>query len=197
MNSCPSTVRDVLAAGLLRASDWDAFEVPEGYRAEIIQGQLIVTPGVSIGRGRAQMSLAAVFRGAVPPAYVAVFGIEWRFESRGYVAMAPIPDLMVIQRTLEGTHLDHPPLLAVEVLSPSDSNLLGNGMTRREGKLADYGEHGLADFLEVDVAVSPPVAIRYELRGERLVEVDRAVGTEVLHAVRPFEYRFSPQSLLD
>ena len=188
---------DVLAAGLVRANDWDAFEVPEGYRAEIIQGQLDVTPGVSIGHGRAQVSLAALFHRTIPTGYVSVFGIEWRFEERGYVAMAPIPDLMVIQRSLEGTFIDHAPLLAVEVLSPSDSNLLGNGMTRREGKLADYGEHGLADFLEVDVTVSPVVAVRYELDGQRLLEVDRVVGTDLLQAVRPFDYEFCPQGLVD
>jgi Uma2 family endonuclease len=190
-------VRDVLAAGLLRASDWDGFEVPEGYRAEIIQGQLVVTPGVSIRHASAHDGLAAVLRSAIPSTHRIVTGFEWRFEARGLVAMAPIPDLMVVSRNVEGTYLDHAPLLAVEVLSPSDSNLLGNGMTRREGKLADYGEHGLADFLEIDVTVSPPVAIRYELHGDRLVEVDRVVGAETLHAARPFEYQFSPQALLD
>jgi Uma2 family endonuclease len=190
-------VHEVLATGLLRAEDWDAFEVPEGYRAEIIQGQLVVTPGVSVRHGSAQDGLAAVLRAAMPPTHRVLSGVEWRFVSRGLVGMAPIPDLMVVERHIEGGHIDHAPLIAVEILSPSDFDHLANGMTRRQGKVADYGEHGLADFLEIDVTVSPPAAIRYELDGERLVEIDRVAGTETLDVVRPFVYSFSPQALLD
>ena len=37
----------------VRVADWEAFVVPEGYWAEIIQGELVVTPGTGVDHGRA------------------------------------------------------------------------------------------------------------------------------------------------
>jgi hypothetical protein len=69
-------------------------------------------------------------------------------------------------------------------------------MTRREGKLLDYAQYGLADYLEVDVTADPVVAVRYELVAGVLTEVGRAVGDEVLPARRPFAYEFRPVDLV-
>ena len=111
--------------------------------------------------------------------------------------MAPQPDLVVIPRTERGSSLERAPLLAVEILSPSDHQLLAGGMTRRQGKVSDYAANGLEDYLEIDLTTPAPVATRYELRQGVLVPVDRAQGTTVLKAARPFVYEFAPSALLD
>jgi Uma2 family endonuclease len=181
----------------IRVPDWEAFTVPEGYRAEVIQGELVVTPGTGVDHGRAQSRLTVVLAAAAPSGYEPVSGIEWRLDMSGVVAMAPQPDIMVVPRNARGPAILRPPILAVEVLSLSDlTHRLASGLTRREGKLADYALNGLKDYLEIDLTSDVPVAIRYELRRRTLVEVDRAAGTAVLHADRPFAYEVRPQDLI-
>lgn len=188
---------DVVVAPPVRVADWEAFSVPEGYRAEIIQGELVVTPGTDVSHGKAQNSLVALLARLIPAGYASVSGVEWRLERGGMVAMAPQPDLMVVPRSASGPAVTAAPLLAVEVLSPSDlTHRLASGMNRREGKLVDYAVNGLIDYLEVDLTADTPVAIRYELRDGVLVEVARAVGTAILKSNRPFPYRFRPTDLV-
>jgi Uma2 family endonuclease len=181
----------------VRVPDWEAFTVPEGYRAEVIQGELVVTPGTGVDHGRAQSRLTVILAAAAPSGHEPVSGIEWRLDVSGVVAMAPQPDIMVVPRDASGPAILHPPLLAVEVLSLSDfSRRLASGMTRREGKLVDYALNGLKDYLEIDLTTDVPVAIRYELRRRALVEVDRAAGAAVLRVDRPFFYEVRPQDLI-
>ena len=188
---------DIVTPPPVRVADWEAFTVPEGYRAEIIRGELVVTPGTDVDHGRAQSRLSTLLAGLVPAGFDPISGVEWRLDSGGLVAMAPQPDIMVVPRSARGPAVTAPPLLAVEVLSPSDfTHRLTNGMTRREGKLADYALNGLADYLEVDLTADPPVAIRYELKDGVLVEAARATGTAVLKTTRPFPYRFRPIDLV-
>jgi Uma2 family endonuclease len=102
---------------------------------------------------------------------------------------------MVVERPATGRAVTAPPLLTVEIISPSDHQRLADGRTRREGKLADYAANGLDDYLEVDLTVSPVTVVRYERHGDRLVEVDRATGTTPLRSPRPFVYSVVPADL--
>jgi Uma2 family endonuclease len=177
--------------------DWERLALPEGYRAEVILGELVVTPAPSVDHGRVVARLVSLLDAAAPAGYGVAAGAEWRREHRGVVAMAPIPDLVVISEHLHGKSVIDPPLLAVEVLSSSDwRDRLANGMTRREGKLLDYAQYGLADYLEVDVTADPIVAVGYELAGGVLTEASRAEGDEVLRALRPFAFEFRPVDLV-
>lgn len=188
---------ELLVAPPIRVEDWDAFEVPGGYEAEIVMGELVVTPGPELSHGRAQSRLTIAFATFVPAGYESISGPEWRLDVGGLVAMAPQPDLMVVRTDLQGKAVLSAPLLVVEILSPSDfSHRLANGMTRREGKLADYAANGLQDYLEVDLTAATATAIRYELQVGTLVEVDRAVGSELLRAGRPFAFEFRPADLV-
>lgn len=187
----------IVVAPPVSASDWDTLSVPEGYRAEVIRGELVVTPGASVDHGRAQSRLAVMLASMAPPDHEPVSGVEWRLDAGGMVAMAPQPDLMVIPRSARGPSVDGPPMLAVEILSPSDRQLLTSGMTRREGKLLDYAANGLEDYLEIDLTTPGPVATRYELREGVLVPTGIAQGTTVLQVVRPFAYEFAPSALLE
>lgn len=186
----------IIVAPPVLAGDWDSLSVPEGYRAEIIRGELVVTPAASVDHGRVQIRLALILAAGAPPDHEPISGVEWRLDTRGIVAMAPQPDLMVVPRSARGASIDRAPLLAVEILSPSDNQRLANGMTRREGKLADYAMNGLADYLEIDLLAPGPVATRYELRDGVLVPTGIASGTTLLQATRPFTYEFAPSALL-
>lgn len=186
----------VAVAPPVTVSEWDALSVPEGYRAEIIQGELVVTPAASVDHGRAQSRLVVLLAAAAPPDHEPVSGVDWRIDLGRVVAMAPQPDLMVIPRSARGASVDRPPLLAVEILSPSDRQLLASGVTRRDGKLADYVANGLEDYLEIELT-PVPVATRYERRGGVLVPVDSTRGTSVLRAARPFTYEVAPSALVD
>jgi Uma2 family endonuclease len=186
----------VAVAPPIRASEWDQLSVPEGYRAEVVRGELVVTPGASVDHGRAQTRLAVLLAAAAPAGYEPVSGVEWRLDSGGVVAMAPQPDVMVVPKLARGVALHSRPLLAVEVLSPSDHQLLASGMTRREGKLMDYAANGLEDYLELDLTAPIPVAARYELHDGLLVQVDTVTRSSILRAERPFAYEFAPAALL-
>lgn len=187
----------ILIAPPVLSSDWDSLSVPEGYRAEIIRGELVVTPAASVDHGRVQIRLALILASLAPADHEPISGVEWRLDAGGIVAMAPQPDLMVVPRSARGLSIDRPPLLAVEILSASDNQRLAGGQTRREGKLADYAANGLADYLEIDLMTPGPVATRFELGDGVLVPTGIAGGTTVLQATRPFVYEFCPSALLD
>lgn len=167
----------------ITSASWDVVDVPDGYQAEIIGGELVVTPGPGFAHRVVQTELLTVLQPQVPGEWRIVFEPEWRLERGGAVAMAPQPDLLVVHR---GDHLERVPLLAVEVLSPADGRRLVDGRTRREAKMADYAGAGLLDYLEV--VPEPLTVIRYEAVGGRFVEVERVGPGETLATMRPFEY---------
>jgi Uma2 family endonuclease len=170
---------------------WDRFEPPEGYRAEIIRGELVVAPAPSNAHQYATGELFVVLRAAArafaSTGCVVLPGGEWQLAEHGLVAQAPQPDV-VVRRRASGRILDEAPLLAVEVLSLSDGSRLEDGLTRIEGKRVDYAAHGLTDYLEIELQRSGYVARRYELVDDRLVVADEVGAGGVLVATRPFPY---------
>lgn len=186
---------DIIAATPVSELEWDAFTVPDGYRAEIIQGELVVTPGPSLDHTRVQGRLIVLFAQTAPIGWEPVPEPEWRLPRGGIVAAAPRPDVAVVAQGSSGRSLTTTPLLAVEVLSPTDDRRLSTGQTHREAKLIDYATNGLADFIEVDLTVVPTVVIRYELHAGELREMERAAGDETIEANRPFPYRIRPADL--
>jgi Uma2 family endonuclease len=174
---------------------WDSFEVPDGYKAEIIREELVVTPSPSKAHQIAVADLEAQDITAPPDGYVCLPGLEWRLDQDGIVAQAPQPDVVVVRRADEKQ--TDPPLLAVEVLSPSDHHRLDtHDLTRIEGKRQDFAEHGLQDYLEVDFLEGRRQIRRYELIDGVLDVVETVDGDEVLRATRPFAYSIRPVDLL-
>jgi Uma2 family endonuclease len=169
----------------LPESWWDAFEPPDGVTAEIIRGELVLTPSPSLDHGFAQTELIIALHAHLPEGYGIVPGIEWRLAGDGIVAAAPQPDLMVVRRTRGKQRLESPPLLAVEVLSPSDAEVLPNGMSRIEGKRLDYAANGLEHYLEVAQVADVCTVRRYERRDGELTVVAEARGDEPLVAEVP------------
>jgi Uma2 family endonuclease len=99
------------------------------------------------------------------------------------------PDLMVVTvQQARAPRLDQPPLLAVEVLSP----------TSRERDLvtkpAEYAKAGLRHLWLVDPAVPEMVSKRWD--GEAWIEVGRATSDQALALTAPFEIIIVPSALL-
>ena len=192
-------VRMTLLAGI-SVGDWDRLEVPEGYRAEIIAGELVVSPSAPPRHGAAQAVLTALLVAAVPPGLVVLVDTQWQVSQSGLVATAPRPDILVVEAAaIAGdTRLTSTPVLAVEILSQSDSHLLERGgRPRIEAKRDDYARNGLGHFLEVSMTPDKVVRVdRYELRQGRLDVVATAMGPSTLEAHEPFPYRIPPQALL-
>lgn len=173
---------------------WDNFEPPEGLRAEIIGGELVMTPSPGAPHAFAATRLLVSLREVLPEGLEIVQGLEWRTARRGKVASAPIPDLVVVHEEIE--RLDEPPVLAVEILSNSDRQRHSSGLTRIEVKREDYAAAGLFHYLEVDqTSAGVPVVTRFELDERRLLVVDSATGDEVLVSHTPFPYQVQPSQL--
>lgn len=187
---------------------WDDFDPPPGHRAEIVRGEIIVTPSPGLPHAQAATELVLALQRDLPEELTVVQAVEWRLPKGGIVASAPVPDILVVSRGLKV--LAGPPLLAVEILSPSDNAGLAGGGTRIEGKRLDYAANGLQHYLEVFLAAQGgPQVVRYELqdrpvraRGsasvtqtQRLVQVAEAYDDELLAAVEPFPYEIRPSAL--
>lgn len=166
---------------------WDRFEPPPGYVAEIIMGELVVSPTPVTAHVRLQMYLARMLQPTVPSGYEAIYGLEWVLPEPGLVAQAPQPDLVVVPN--QGPAFNSPPLLAIEILSRSDFRILPEhpDYTRISGKRHDYALNGLEHYLEIDLTAPELVIKRFELQnGPDPVEL---VGIDsFLYRKVPFQF---------
>lgn len=179
--------------------DWRRLEVPEGWRAELIGGEIVVTPAPSTGHSIIATRLAEALRPGVPDGHVVTaHPVEWEIGGGRRLSGAPQPDVVVVE-DVDVQRLTAPPMLAAEVLSASDRRPLERSeLTRIEAKRRDYADGGLRDYLELDLADGLAVLRRYELDEHtgQLVVVSVATGDEPLSAERPFSYTVRPSELL-
>jgi Uma2 family endonuclease len=173
---------------------WEQFANPPGYRAEIIQGELVVSPSPVFRHQIAVTRLSSLLDEASPKGYVAVADMEWRLAEAGVVASAPWPDVMVVRPA--GNGFATPPLLAVEVLSPSDDQTLLGGLTRFEGKAADYHQNGLRYLLVVQPDPQVVFLLVADDDENDWTEMARAVGDEVFETDVPFPFSLQPKGLV-
>ncbi|HXW78567.1 MAG TPA: Uma2 family endonuclease, partial [Acidimicrobiales bacterium] len=98
----------------ISVGDWDRLEVPEGYRAEVIAGELVVSPSAAPRHGEAQALLTALLVAAAPPGFVVLLDTEWQVAAQGLVAAAPRPDIVVVEAAAiaNDTKLASAPVLA-------------------------------------------------------------------------------------
>lgn len=159
----------------------------DGHRYELIDGVLIVSPGPQLPHQDMVGNLYLLLRAACPAhlkVVLAPFAVALSDDTEVQ------PDLLVADRTqFTIKELPGPPLLAVEVLSPS---------TRRVERLLKRDRlqsAGVRSYWLVDPAV-PSVTV-LELRDGVYIEVAAATGTELCEVHLPFAMRMVPQDLLD
>jgi Uma2 family endonuclease len=175
----------------LTVEEWAEMEDPPGHRFQVIRGELDVTPGPAPEHGEAVGEIYGELRRSLPPELRITIDSDWHLAVDARVAMAPRPDLMVIPRT--GPIV---PVLAVEVLSPSDHHRFrGTEWTRIEAKRLDYADAGLEHYLEVDLKTC--TVVRYELRDGVLVIVDGVEQGDALVSRVPYAYVITPKHVME
>ncbi|WP_165367387.1 Uma2 family endonuclease, partial [Phytoactinopolyspora endophytica] len=112
--------------------------------------------------------------------------VDWRPDIRTSLQ----PDLLVVAREDIGEKaITRPPLLAVEVLSPS---------TRRKDrvlKFSKYADAGVASYWIIDPAV--PSINAYDLVDGAYVDAGSASGPTSVTLERPYPVTITPAALID
>lgn len=166
----------------------DLEDLPDdGHRYELIDGVLIVSPGPQLPHQDMVGNLYLLLRAACPAhlkVVLAPFAVALADDTEVQ------PDLLVADRTqFTIKELPGPPLLAIEVLSPSTRRI---DLLLKRDRLQSAGvpSYWLVDPEDCSVTV-------LELQHGVYVEAARVVGTEACEVAQPFPMRVVPAELLD
>lgn len=182
-----TTLPPMAKAGVSQLTYADLQALPDDHnRYELIDGELLVSPSPSTAHQRAVGNLYMLLRPACPPdleAFVAPF--DWLVDDHNVF----VPDLLVARtRDLTERNLPRPPVLAVEVLSPTTRH-------RDLGRKRDaYARAGLADYWVVDPLV-PSVRMLERVDGT-FCEVAHAADDGSVIVERPFPVTVVPGDLV-
>lgn len=172
------------------ALTWDALQgLPDdGYRRELVHGQLLVTPSPSGRHQRAVARLGHALASACPTDLEVLHApYDWKLSD----TMVFQPDLMVT-RTADFSP-DGPfsaiPLLVVEVLSPSTKD------TDMSLKRLEYERAGVPGYWLVDPDV--PSLLVLELADVAYRQVVEVHGDGAYRTERPFAVSIVPARLID
>jgi Uma2 family endonuclease len=160
----------------------------DGRRYELIDGELLVTPAPGWAHQEAAITLTVLLREACPRdmrVLIAPFAVrpDMSNELQPDVLVARFADL-----TLK--NLPKPPVLAVEVASPSSR------LTDANLKRAVYARMGVESFWLVDPDPEQPSLTVFELAGADYRQVAHVVGDQVFTAERPFVLSVVPAELV-
>ncbi|HET9255573.1 MAG TPA: Uma2 family endonuclease [Pseudonocardiaceae bacterium] len=171
----------------------DLERMPEdGLRYELLDGTLLVSPAPGVWHQEVVLELAIRLRAACPPElHVVIAPFEWR----GNRWTALQPDVLVARRAdllavTGGKFLAEPPVLAVEVLSPSTRRI------DRLSKLSAYEEAGVASYWLVDPDPETPSLHALDLVDGRYAEAGCPSGEQAWQARRPFPVTVRPADLV-
>lgn len=158
----------------------------DGRRYELIDGVLIVSPAPLIRHQLASVRLEAVLGAACPPELLMLHAptdvvLADDTSVQPDILVAPWSDFT--EKNLPG-----PPLLAVEILSPS------NPKYDPEVKRDRYQRAGVRSYWMVDPLV--PRLIALELQDGEYVEIADISGDQSWTAVHPFEVTIIPNELV-
>ncbi len=176
----PTTGREFTVADLERTPD-------DGRRYEVIDGLLVVSPAPSVWHQEVTAELLCVLRHGCPPDMRALPGLGVRMSLKTEL----IPDIVVASfKDLTGPTLTAPPLLAVEVRSPSTA------LFDLNTKKAVYERFGVASYWIVVPEADQPELLAFELREGVYEQVAHVTGGEPFRAERPFPVELVPSVLV-
>ena len=172
-------------------------EDPPGYRLEILEGELLVSPSPGGEHQDHARSMANLLDVAVEGTGLrAREDFDWAFEHPvSGLGNRLRPNACVLDPEDPGA----PRLVTVEVLSPSDHQRLvaGEPETRIEGKRRAYAYGGAQVHVEIEEGPQQLVARWYAREGGRFVEAGRAQGSEGLEVGGPYPFTVVPGELTD
>jgi Uma2 family endonuclease len=159
----------------------------DGHRYELLDGVLVVSPRPGNPHQEVAAELLGLLRAACPAGMRAL--PEPAVQVSRTIEFAP--DLVVIrQEQVTAAKCTEPPLLVVEVRSPStaliDLNL----------KKAAYERFGVPSYWVVIPDQGKPELIAFELRDGRYEEAARVSGDEPFAVRRPFDAEVVPARLV-
>ena len=176
----------MVTANLLTRADLDALP-DDGLRHELIDGQFVMTPAPGTNHQTVSMILASQLDQAVRGSGLKVVTAPFDVVLGTHVVE---PDLVVATKaSFTAKDLPVPPLLAIEVLSPSTSYL------DRGRKREIYAETGVDHYWIVDP--EEPAITVYELVDGTYRQTADATGDQTLDIQQPVTLMLTPAELLD
>lgn len=158
----------------------------DGRRYELLDGVLIVSPRPTTVHQLAATLLATRLANACPEQLYVIAEPAVQLTDRTEFD----PDIVVVRREeVGGAKLWTPPLLAVEIRSPSTAIVDRNAM------LAAYGKFGVASYWIFDPNPDRPELTVFELRGATYQQIAQASGVNALRIERPFAVELVPSEL--
>jgi len=182
-----ATAEPWLAAGQLFTVD-DLDRMPDdGRRYELVDGVLIVSPAPQLPHQEVLAELLVQLHQACPGGLVALLGAGVRMS----VSTELIPDLVVIrQDQLAERWVTRPPLLAVEIQSPSTA------LFDLNTKKAVYERFSIESYWIVVPDRDQPELIVFGLSDGRYEQVSHVRGPQTFSAQRPFPVEVVPARLV-
>ncbi len=181
-----STRADLPSRPLTRS---DLVSLPEdGHRYELIDGTLIMSPAPGLRHQRAVGRLWRALDDVAPDSLevvMAPFAVGLAEDTEVQ------PDVLVARREdLTERDLPAPPVLAVEILSPSSRGI--DRLLKRER----YERAGVACYWILDPVEPSLVCLELDAEG-RYVEVAGAVGAETVRLAVPYAVAITPAALVE
>ena len=175
----------MVTARLLTRADLDALP-DDGLRHELIDGQFVMTPAPGTAHQTMSMRLSTLLYESVHGTSLKVLAAPFDVVLGSHVVE---PDIVVAPRTsFTSRDLPVPPLLVIEILSPSTTHL------DRGRKRDIYAEAGIPHYWIVDP--DGPAIITFELTDGAYSETAHASGDQTLNIERPIAVRLTPADLL-
>jgi Uma2 family endonuclease len=159
----------------------------DGRRYELVDGVLLVSPAPSVQHQVVSMELGVQLYPACPRGLLVVPAPGVRMSADTEL----IPDLVVVrQEQLAGRNITEPPVLAVDIQSPSTA------LFDLNTKKAVYERFGIESYWIVVPDLDQPELIVFELRDGRYEQVGHVVDDEPFRAERPFTVEIVPSLLV-
>lgn len=177
---------------LVTLEEWDALELDEARRWELVEGGIVMTPRPRPFHQLVSRNLSQLIRVTLPATLVVLQEVEITVEAR-FPPTVRDPDLVVVNRSV----VDRNParvdasdvVLVVEIVSP------GSRRTDRVMKAYEYAKAGIEHYWIVDLDAEPDERfLAHVLRDGAYHRVDILVGDRV-RTEEPVALDFTLQEL--
>jgi Uma2 family endonuclease len=161
----------------------------DGTRYELDDGLLVMSPSPAAGHQRVVLRLAVLLEAACPPEFLVFPGLGVAVSRSQYripdIVVADVADVAFDEHSVDG-----PPVLVVEVASPSTA------LYDRNRKKEVYARFGIESYWIVTPDPEKPVLTAFELRKGEYRQVAEVKGGDAFRAQRPFACEIVPAELV-